>query len=166
MIKPAISAVGVLLAAVLAPAHAQYAPAELGVLVCNIEAADGLKLQDSESTGDARAVNCRFQPARGGPEEGYAGVLSTVGTFPSTGTVMMSVRGEFGGKSEAGRLGQKYAAEGSAKEGQQPPLVGATRSDVVLRSLAETEALPSMALGSPQRSLIIGVELRLLSVPG
>jgi hypothetical protein len=138
---------------------------EFGLLVCSL--AQERRANQGEP-GQGREMLCRFRPGDRGAEESYAGTLQFIGrheALSGTRTIIFVVKGPIPANAAPGLLQQTYGPDASSSADQQAPLVGRRNSSIMLQLEAEKSDQPSMALGQPNRTMIVGVELTLRSTP-
>jgi hypothetical protein len=137
--------------------------AELGTLSCNLEAPEAAIGSATTSTeSQMRDAFCVFK-ARNGSEEAYVGTVQGVSlSKDKTTTLIWAVKGEVGTTLMPGLLQQSYAVDQSIPADQGSPLIGETRSNVVLQSMADKPEGSVSATQRPKPSgfVVIGVELR------
>jgi hypothetical protein len=150
-------------------------PTELGVLTCTMGQAAGqgaaAPVPDQPSPdGQGREMLCTFKPAKNGPEETYAGVLTSIsalGMVPNNVALMWMVRAPVGSVAVPGMLEQRFSADQSTPPGQTAPLVGDEVSTITLYAIADpAEGSASKEQRPPQRFAVTSIELKLRSSIG
>lgn len=143
---------------------------DIGILTCALAESAGSTVPiEGATTPPARDMLCWFRPFRNGPEETYVGTILGVGQerkLFKTGVMIWIVRGAPATQASSGLLQQTYAADASAAPGYGPPLVGETRTGLVLQPMTEKEPPVLGDKVQPLDAIIVAVELVLRSSPG
>ena len=133
----------------MSAAHAEKAPASLGVLTCTLVTPG----QDA-----AHKMTCGFKPAGSGAEEKYSGAINESTQDLPTGKIVLiwTVLGPAEERMRAGMLAQRYVKTTSAP-GQTPVLVGEKNADIALQFETNDAAAPY--------ETITQIELQLTGTP-
>jgi hypothetical protein len=161
----AVLAAALLLGGGSAPAGAESARGEIGVLTCSVvDLGDAPPQSQNSASADAdtgmRDLQCAFQPALNGPRETYVGTFQSVGDQQQP-TLMWAVVGPLATPYTPGLLEQTYTADATAAPNKPAPLLGQNNGALALRSMTETSLAASKA--APPTSMIVIVTLKLKS---
>jgi hypothetical protein len=163
---PGLSAAA-LAAALGADARAAEIPVgHLGTLTCSMEreAADS-----PAGKAKGREALCEFRLRDGTPSETYIGTFQFAGLegpAPAA-TMILMVKAPLSIKPLPGILQQSYAADASSSQdpaaSKAVPLIGERSNFIVLQPEPRPASEPSLALGRPNVTILVSVELKLRS---
>lgn len=166
--RPGLSA-GVLAAALAGGARAAEIPVgHLGTLTCSMER-EAFDTPAEKAKG--REAMCEFRLRDGTLSETYLGAFqfagqATQGPAPAA-TMILIVKAPLSTMPLPGILQQSYAADAST--GQDPaaskavPLIGQKSGFLVLQPEPGSASEPALALGRPNVTILVSVELKLRS---
>jgi hypothetical protein len=156
--------------AVTTPGSAET-PMDIGILTCTLAESlvSGGPIDDSATTEQDRGMLCRFRPFREGPEETYLGTVRGLGDVRklfNKRVVIWTVSGSITTQGSPGLLQQVYAIDAEASVDSALPLIGRTRTQLVLHPFADEEPPVPGKTVQPLGAIITTVELVLKSSPG
>jgi hypothetical protein len=157
--------------AVTTPVAAET-PVDIGILTCalaEIVVPAGAPIDDGATTEQVRSMLCWFRPFHEGPEETYLGAVRGAGQVRDLfkrRVIIWTVTGTTTTRASPGLLQQTYAVAPEAASGDAPPLIGKTRTELVLQPFTDNEPPVLNKKVQPLDAIVTDVELVLKSSPG